>query len=537
MQSDLPSTPIVAAEPTDSLAVASAPAADILASETPQWLHPLSLLFEFISGVRQQLIPAALAVYSAAQWGMYGIFFASIFFAITMGVAIFRYLTVRYQIRGNDLIVDQGLFFKRHRTIPIHRIQNVDLMQTVLHRLFRVAEVRIETAGGSEPEAKLRVLSLQQIESLRSRIFERAIATKAESNSDALVQATFEKAVVDEPTVRLLRIPTALLIKAGLLSNRGMIIVGAAIGAAMQFAPWENSFFFNPVRMLRFLPWQALEKQWILAIVAIVFVLILMRVFSAVWYVLRFHGYVLERRGDEFRIQCGLFSRLSATVPRRRIQLISIHRTLLGKSLGIASIRIETAGGAGTSTEDSASSMSRRWFIPVIDEKDVSRIVREIRPELDWNEKALPWSAPSPRAARRMRRLALLIGLAVSGIAIWNLAWWGVVVGAAVCAFAYWFAGKKAAAMRYVRSEFGIAYRSGLLTKKCSITFLEKVQSVWLDHSPFDRRWKMATLCIDTAGSGPAEHKIQVGLLEENFAQKERAEIALRASAKSMALG
>ncbi len=540
MQSKLTSTPIESNDQANDTFTQDAAASSVLATDAPQWLHPSSLLFEFISGVRQQLIPAVFAVYTAAQWGKFGVFFASAFFAITMGVAIFRYLTVRYQIRGNDLIVNQGLVFRRTRTIPVHRIQNVDLLQSVLHRLFRVAEVRIETAGGSEPEAKLRVLSLQKIESLRSRIFEQAslqTATNPELILDAAAKSTVEKVAVDEPTVRLLQIPTALLIKAGLLSNRGMVIVGAVFGAAMQFVPWGQDFFFNPKKLFRFLPWQALERQWIFWIFAIVVLLVLLRAFSAVWYVLRFHGYVLERRGDEFRIQCGLFSRLSATVPRRRIQLISIHRTLLGKALGIASIRIETAGGGGSSTEGSATTISRRWFIPVVHEADVPRIIREIRPELDWDEKAIPWSAPSHWAARRMRRMAMLIGLAVSGLAIWNFAWWGLALGAAVCVFAYWFAGKKASTMRYARSEFGIAYRSGLLTKKCSVTFLEKVQSVWLDHSPFDRRWKMATLCIDTAGSGPAEHNIHVGMLEENFAQHERDAIAKRASAKSVALG
>ncbi len=520
----------VALEPNSDHAVAPSPPPR---AAGPQRLHPSSLLFEFLSGIRQQLIPALIAVFTATQWGKFGLFLAAIFFVITMAFAAFRYLTVRYQVRGNDLIIDEGLIFRRHRTIPIHRIQNIDLLQTILHRLFRVAEVRIETASGTGVEAKLRVLSLAKVETLRARIFAKMGEPGLPLSTNPTAEATPERHLSDEalePTERLLIIPTGLLIKAGLLSNRGMVIVAVAVGASFQFLPWGQDWWDYPRRLLRFIPWQQLESKWLLATMGIILLLIFLRLFSVVWYLLRFHGFSLERRGEEFRIQCGLFSRMSATVPRQRIQLISIHRTLLGKLVGIASIRVETAGGKGTDSENDTASISRRWFIPVLRESDVPRLMCEIRPGIQWNEVQLPWMAPSPRAAVRMRRVAIVIGLAITGLALWYLAWWGLAAGAGICVAAWCYAGKKAATMRYARGEFGIAFRSGLITKKCSITFLERVQTVWLDNSPFDRRWRMATLCIDTAGAGPAEHKIHVPLLDANFARQELQAIARQAS-------
>jgi putative membrane protein len=274
--------------------------------------------------------------------------------------------------------------------------------------------------------------------------------------------------------------------------------------------------------------------HWVLTALIVVGVLVVLRLFSVAWYILRFHGYTLERRGGELRIHCGLFSRLSATIPRRRIQLISIQRTILGKALGIASIRIETAGGSGSETEDAASTISRHWFIPVMREVDVPRIIGELRPGVTWDEKAISWMPPSPKAARRMRRIALWIALGGSALAWWYWSWPGLLAGVAVALFATWYASKKASVMRYARGDFGIAYRSGLFTKKCSLTFLEKIQSVWIAHSPFDRRWGMATLCVDTAGAGPANHKIHVQMLESEFAQAEHSAIARLSSRRTL---
>jgi len=69
-----------------------------------------------------------------------------------------------------------------------------------------------------------------------------------------------------------------------------------------------------------------------------------------------------------------------------------------------------------------------------------------------------------------------------------------------------------------------LVYRSGTWERKTSITFHDKLQSVTLNQSPFDRRWKMATLKVDTAASGPADHRIEVKYLDV-----ERANIEFRA--------
>ncbi|MDG2013538.1 MAG: PH domain-containing protein, partial [Pirellulaceae bacterium] len=47
------------------------------------------------------------------------------------------------------------------------------------------------------------------------------------------------------------------------------------------------------------------------------------------------------------------------------------------------------------------------------------------------------------------------------------------------------------------------------------------VQTVSIAQTPFDKRWKMETLQIDTAAAGPAEHAIRVRYLDPAFAKHE----------------
>ena len=66
-----------------------------------------------------------------------------------------------------------------------------------------------------------------------------------------------------------------------------------------------------------------------------------------------------------------------------------------------------------------------------------------------------------------------------------------------------------------------VAIKSGVFNWKTSVTFFDKVQALQLRQSPFDRRWGMATLSVDTAASGPAVLRFFVFYLDEEFAREE----------------
>ncbi len=499
----------------------------------PSWLHPLSLLFELISHLRRYLIPAAIAVFYSAQGSSFGLIFACIIFVPALLSSVIHYFTLRYQIQGRDLIVSEGLFFRRVRTVPVARIQNIDLVQNVLHRLFNVAEVRLETASGTKPEATLRVLSTKQVDQLRRGVFEKQSLDEGAKTQTGAADDDAKQAAT-APATRLLEIPTDWLVRAGLASNRGMLLVGILVGAYFQFDLEDR---FSLEELGKFVP-QNLGTAVIVsgAIAAILLALILLRLFGIVWYILRFHGYRLELHGEDLRISCGLLTKVSATVPRKRIQFISIHRTLFMKWMGFAAIRIETAGGGGSENENATTTVSRRWFIPVIKESQVNSLIDILRPDILWDETSLDWKPLAEGAKKRLMRIAavmsVLLTIPVAIItASWGIGWYsGIVALPVFMPLFIAFAIKKSKTMRYARTDYGVVYRSGILNRKTSATFFEKIQTLRVDQSPFDRRWRMATFSVDTAAAGPAEHRISIPYLDEQFARDEYEQVVHNAA-------
>ncbi|MDR3558526.1 MAG: PH domain-containing protein [Candidatus Pacebacteria bacterium] len=71
-------------------------------------------------------------------------------FAVVMAYA--WYYSFKYKIGDNDISFEKGLIARQEISVPFHQIQNVDIEQSVLYRIFDLADLVILTAGHEDPE-------------------------------------------------------------------------------------------------------------------------------------------------------------------------------------------------------------------------------------------------------------------------------------------------------------------------------------------------------------------------------------------------
>jgi putative membrane protein len=219
-----------------------------------QRLHPSSILFGLGSALRAFLLPALVLVLTSGrssdaptgpgwldpgrwmtQWIRGDVeianwqFWLLLFLIPSTIVAVARYLSFRLHYEGTELVIRSGIIFRNERHVPYLRIQNLDAVRNVAHRLLGVAEVRIETGGGQAPEATISVLHETVVEEMRRRIFDgRARANRGDAEQPDEAQPTV--ATVDSRT--LLHLPMRELLLNGLLDNRGMFVIATAYGVS-----------------------------------------------------------------------------------------------------------------------------------------------------------------------------------------------------------------------------------------------------------------------------------------------------------------
>lgn len=476
----------------------------------PRRLHPASLLFRLWTHVRALLIPGLFVWFATrdADWQVW----LMLLFVPSVIVEVIRYISLRYRFGEGELIVTEGILGRRERHIPFGRIQNIDLVQGIAHRVLGVAEIRIQTATSGEPEADLKVLSLDAVEEIRRRVFAGRNSRARQGEGEGEPAA----AGADDSTAgrTLLALGTGDLLRLSLVSNQGLAIVAVAIGAAWELNLLDRIDLPDVTSLIRE---QAPPWQIGLAVLGLAIgVGVVLFVLSVIWTFVRLYGFRLTRVEDEFRIECGLTTRRTGTIPRRRVQLVSIVESPQHRLFKGVSIRVETAGGGERDT-----SLSRSLFAPLVPRERVDELLREIDPDLSLS--AIEWQPLSPRATRRAAAIGLASGLVVgTGVAViahFLLGNWAILVGACIAGLLWVYEVAYIRRAAYAVTSDRIAYRSGVLWRHLSVVRLEKAQAASLTESPFDRRWQMASVRVDTAGAGPAGHHIAIPYLDRATAR------------------
>lgn len=114
-------------------------------------------MFVLLQQIRQFLIPLAALILFGSRDGNRDVadqIATGVVIAVLVAISVLRYFTYRYRIGSDSVAIRSGLLERSRRDIPFARIHNVVVHQSLLHRLAGVAEVRLESAGGTSRKRK-----------------------------------------------------------------------------------------------------------------------------------------------------------------------------------------------------------------------------------------------------------------------------------------------------------------------------------------------------------------------------------------------
>ena len=512
-------------------------------------LHPSSILFGLAGSLKAFLLPAVLLLVTngrsspdPGRWNPVGWvnralpgdvaianwqFWLLLFLIPAILASLLKYFSFRLRYEGTELIIRSGVFFRNERHVPYARIQNLDAIRNLGHRFFGVAEVRVETGGGQTPEAKISVLHETVFEEMRRRVFEgRMRAGHGEEAAVAARREAGENGTHDESKT-LLYLPVRELLLNGLLHNRGMVLVAAAASVV-----WEAGLFsaissrlaggaFRPglvrdtVRPLMAGDILTFLVRVGVLCAGIALILAFIRVLSMAWSVVRLHEFRLTRVGEDLRTEYGLLTRVTTTIPLKRVQSLTVWETPLQRLVKRTSVRVETAGGHAA-PQGGAPKQPREWLAPIIHRDAVPALVREVLPgfELDGRD----WQPLHPRAFRRAVKPMALLGVALAAPWVYWLGWAGLAILPFTVGWLALVAWMHVRHTRWSATTDTLVLRSGWLWREVVVVPVAKIQVVGRIESPFDRRAAMSGVRVDTAGSASQAHRITIRYLARDTA-------------------
>src|SRR5690625_1236802 len=116
----------------------------------PRRLHPAAVFFNLVKSLREMIFLFILGFITFREQGFLYFIMAALFIILLMilfhALAWYRFT---YRVEENELRIEYGIFIRRKRYISKNRIQSIDLTSGVIHRIFKLVKVQIETAGSN----------------------------------------------------------------------------------------------------------------------------------------------------------------------------------------------------------------------------------------------------------------------------------------------------------------------------------------------------------------------------------------------------
>ena len=354
-----------------------------------QRLHPLSPV---LKGVKAMwVIIAAISWQGFARFGV-SIGAMIVIIAAVLGLAwswISWYYT-GFVVADGRLRIAEGALFRRHRTIPLERLQSVEVVQPLLARPFGLAEVRCEVVGAAKTEAPLAYLPLEEAHELRRRLIalskhpdavdeEPSAAPVDVSGEDASGTRAVLAPLLTEPdgptgfdAEPIVTVSPRRLVASKVLSPE-VLFIPIAVGATVGFFVWQPDMSFFGLAGL------------VTATAGI-----LLRPVRAAF---ADYGFRLGVTDAGLRTSRGLTERRNHTLPVERVTAVTVARPFLWRSRRWQLVRAANAGGVGPQS----SSPTGATLLPVGTPSQARRIARLALSGADLF--AVP-PIPAPRAAR-----------------------------------------------------------------------------------------------------------------------------------------
>jgi putative membrane protein len=337
------------------------------------------------------------------------------------------WLRTKYWIEADELRVDTGVVSRQSRRIRVDRLQGIDIVQPFVARLFGLAEVKMDVAGGGPREGSLAFLPLKEAQALRETLLARRDAVRASRATPEETTPIAERVLahLDLSTllVSLVLSPEAVAFAVAALVVGGVLVAFGEVSGIAGVVPILGGFAITAFRRL-----------------------------SA------YYGFTVAETSTGLQVRRGLFDRNVATITVARVQGVVVTEPWMWRGLGWARLDVAVAGYAGSSGDGAPSAST---VMPVADRALVLWLARRLLEGSGSPDPAQVVLTGPPERAR-------------------------------------WVAPVR---RRFLASGVGDALlvsREGMLTRRTHVVPHARVQSLRLKQGPWQRRWGLADLHVDS---------------------------------------
>jgi len=352
----------------------------------------------------------------------------------------------RFRIGSEVIELRAGIVMRQHRSFRLDRLEAVDIVHPIVARLFGLAELRFEAAGGTDSNLSLKYVTGRQADALRAQVLARRPGSPTTGPGTAGppgVAAAAELGPRPAPEARahLFRVPPRWTIESYLRSLHPWVMLAislATMGVIIGTGQWGGVI-------------ASLPFIW--------------GFFQAFWkYIVTEMGFTGFVHPDGIQLRHGLLTQVNQSIPASRLQAIRLQQRWFWRGPGWWRITMNVAG-YGLEAQD------RTLLVPVADPAMAVLAVSPVMPGATapeiWAvvERAMSGLGPEPGFVTSPRRARVFDPL------VWRR-------------------------QGYATTPYALVLRGGRLTRTVTIVPHDRIQGISVTSGWWDRRRGLASITL-----------------------------------------
>ena len=400
--------------------------------------------------------------------------------------SVLTYFRFYYYISGNAIVLDKGVLKKTRTNIPFERIQTINFSQNLLHRLFNVVSVEIDSAGANKSEISIDALSKDEAIALREYIMTEKEQLISESGTEEEKEMSADKS----PSELLLHLTPADLLKVGISQNhlRSMGIIFAFVFTTMNELKISIDDFVSD----QFTQFESYaEHNTLFAfVVSAVLVTVISFLFSLGNSVLKYYDLKLWMSKNALKLVRGLLNREEVTINKNKVQMVSWSTNPIRKLFKMYTLQIAQASSSEVNAQKS------KINVPGSYKEQVSKVINMVFPSEYLGTEAKHAISPIIKF-----RIILFYGILPSliGLSTWFLIEEAAFYFLLALPLSFILGLSYHKKRNYEINEELIRSNSGIVDTESVLTQIHKIQAVKVKQSWYQRRKQLATIKLYTA--------------------------------------
>lgn len=265
------------------------------------------------------------------------VFFGSVA-GVVLIIAIISYLqylffTFHIDEENGEFVIQKGVLNKTRITIQLHKIQQVNINQSLIQRLVGVHKLEIDTAGSDKKEASISAISHELATILKERLINHSQLETFENT---------EKIAEELTPISFIKIGLPSLIKIGFTSNyiKSFALIFLFFTTIVENLQQLNAEVIDEDQVTNYLDTLPIYTS---IFIVIGFFITLILLVNLVRTILKYFDFTIQKSKQAIILSYGLLSTKNTLLNPNKVQKIKVTQNYFQKKLDVTTIGIHQA--------------------------------------------------------------------------------------------------------------------------------------------------------------------------------------------------